>query len=318
MPRPVMIGIVGDSGSGKTTITRGIVRALGEEQVTAICTDDYHRFDRKQRTELGITPLHPECNYIDILAQHLRLLRDNQPVLAPTYRHQDGTFGPPVYTHPARFVDQRGPARVLDAGAVRDVRRPRLPRSAGGATPPLEGAARLLAPRLHHRPGADRARPPRAGLGGVHPAATPPRRPRHLVPPRRHRATRSISTRASSCATRCRSRTSPSSSRHAEDDGLILIEREGEHELFVPGPDPPGARAGDRGGDLGTDALRPPPPPAAARRVHDRNATAPLRLAGADQLLILYHVVTARAVVALGGGSARPFEDDSATVLAEP
>ena len=32
------------------------------------------------------------------------------------------------------------------------------------------------------------------------------------------------------------------------------------------------------------------------------------------QLLILYHVVTARAVVALGGGSARPFEDE----LGEP
>ena len=31
---------------------------LGEEHVAHICTDDYHRYDRKQRAELGITPPH--------------------------------------------------------------------------------------------------------------------------------------------------------------------------------------------------------------------------------------------------------------------
>jgi uridine kinase len=51
MPRPVMLGIVGDSGSGKTTITRGLVRVLGENQITHFCTDDYHRYDRRQRAE---------------------------------------------------------------------------------------------------------------------------------------------------------------------------------------------------------------------------------------------------------------------------
>ena len=35
MPRPVMLGIVGDSGSGKTTITRGLVRVLGEQIAVA-------------------------------------------------------------------------------------------------------------------------------------------------------------------------------------------------------------------------------------------------------------------------------------------
>ena len=71
MPRPIMLGIVGDSGSGKTTITRGLVRVLGDDQVTHFCTDDYHRYDRKQRAERNITPLHPDCNHLDILAQHL-------------------------------------------------------------------------------------------------------------------------------------------------------------------------------------------------------------------------------------------------------
>ena len=59
MPRPIILGIVGDSASGKTTLSKGLVRLLGEEVVTHICTDDYHKYDRKQRAERAITPLDP-------------------------------------------------------------------------------------------------------------------------------------------------------------------------------------------------------------------------------------------------------------------
>jgi phosphoribulokinase len=104
MPRPVILGVVGDSAAGKTTITRGLLRVLGEDHVAHICTDDYHRYDRAQRAELGITPLHPDCNHLDIIAQHLGHLRRGEPILKPVYRHQDGTFGPPVYVHPERFT----------------------------------------------------------------------------------------------------------------------------------------------------------------------------------------------------------------------
>ena len=104
MPRPVILGVVGDSAAGKTTITRGLVRVLGEDDVAHICTDDYHRYDRKQRAELGITPLHPDCNHIDIIAQHLAHLRRGEAILKPVYRHQDGTFGAPIYVRPERFT----------------------------------------------------------------------------------------------------------------------------------------------------------------------------------------------------------------------
>ena len=68
---PILLGIVGDSAAGKTTLTRGIAQILGPENVTIICTDDYHRYDRRQRAEKGITALHPDCNYLDIIQQHL-------------------------------------------------------------------------------------------------------------------------------------------------------------------------------------------------------------------------------------------------------
>ena len=102
--RPVILGVVGDSAAGKTTITRGLVRVLGEEQVAHICTDDYHRYDRKQRAELGITPLHPDCNYLDIMGQDIIHLRCGDPILKPVYVHHDGTFGPPVYVRPGSFT----------------------------------------------------------------------------------------------------------------------------------------------------------------------------------------------------------------------
>jgi phosphoribulokinase len=104
MTRPIMLGIVGDSASGKTTLSKGLVQLLGEDTVTAICTDDYHKYDRRQRAERQITPLNPECNYLDIMAQHLQCLRLGEGILKPVYQHKNGTFGPLVYTAPNRFT----------------------------------------------------------------------------------------------------------------------------------------------------------------------------------------------------------------------
>ena len=108
MPRPVILGIVGDSAAGKTTISGGLVDILGEEQVTHVATDAYHKYDREERKERDITPLHPDCNYMDIIAQHLCLLREGEPILKPVYKHKDGTFGVPEYIAPRPFAVVEG------------------------------------------------------------------------------------------------------------------------------------------------------------------------------------------------------------------
>jgi phosphoribulokinase len=104
MSRPIILGIVGDSAAGKTTLTKGIAQVLGPENVTVICTDDYHKYDRKQRAEIGITALHADCNYLDIMQHHLSQLRTGQSILKPVYSHKTGTFEPPVYIKPSKFV----------------------------------------------------------------------------------------------------------------------------------------------------------------------------------------------------------------------
>ena len=99
-----MLAIAGDSASGKTTLTKGLVEALGPERITAICVDDYHRYDRTERKEKPFTPLHPECNYVDIMEQHLQLLALGHPILKPVYNHSDGTLERPVLVEPREFV----------------------------------------------------------------------------------------------------------------------------------------------------------------------------------------------------------------------
>ena len=106
--RPIMLAIAGDSGTGKTTITAGLVEALGRDRITSIGADDYHRYDREERKGLPFTPLHPECNYVDIMEQHLQHLALGQPILKPVYNHDTGSLERPEYVEPRDFVIVEG------------------------------------------------------------------------------------------------------------------------------------------------------------------------------------------------------------------
>ncbi len=108
MARPIVLGVVGDSGAGKTTLTRGLIRVLSDEEVTRISADDYHRYERRERRQLGITPLHPDANHLDVLTQDLLHLRRGEPILKPVYDHRDGTLKRPVYVKSARFLVLEG------------------------------------------------------------------------------------------------------------------------------------------------------------------------------------------------------------------
>ena len=303
MPRPVMLGIVGDSGSGKTTITRGIVRLLGEDQVSAFCTDDYHRYDRRQRAERGITPLHPDCNYLDIIGQHLALLRENEAVLKPTYRHQDGTFGPPVYLQPARFVVAEGllafaDQRMREMFDIRvfldppeDLRRHwKVQRdcSRRGYT-----TDQVLAELDRREPDSEAFIRPQRRHADLVVSFQPGDDPDHLDARLTLRDTLPQPDLSDVAA--------------GDDEGPVLIERPGEHELHVPGRIRP-----ERAREIEEAIWERMHFARHLRQQRLGEFTVGTELHRSDslalvQLLILYHVVTARAVVSLGGGSARPF-----------
>jgi len=99
-----MLAVAGDSAAGKTTLARGLVDAIGRQHMVSICVDDYHRYDRKERAALPFTPLNPECNYMNIMEQHLQLLAMGEPILKPVYNHEHGTLDRPVLVTPTEHV----------------------------------------------------------------------------------------------------------------------------------------------------------------------------------------------------------------------
>jgi len=105
---PIVLGIVGDSASGKTTLSAGVAQILGADHCTVFCTDDYHRYERRYRAEHGLSALDPRANYIDVLEQHLRLLREGEAILKPVYDHRNGTLATPEFVKPKQFVIAEG------------------------------------------------------------------------------------------------------------------------------------------------------------------------------------------------------------------
>ena len=90
MPAPAIpfaIAIAGGSGSGKTTLTRALVAAFGEQRCALLDHDSYYRdlshLPPEQRA--GTNFDHPAALDNELLLMHLRALRDGEPVYKPNY-----------------------------------------------------------------------------------------------------------------------------------------------------------------------------------------------------------------------------------------
>src|SRR3989338_10782288 len=101
---PIIIGIAGDSGSGKTTFSNGIRQLLGPELVRTIEADGYHKENRVQRAVSGRLPLDPEANKLDLIAEHIKEIKAGKPVQIPKYNHGTGDFDPPYTLTPSPII----------------------------------------------------------------------------------------------------------------------------------------------------------------------------------------------------------------------
>lgn len=93
MSFPFVIGVAGGSGSGKTTVVRNIIGALGNDSVSVLEHDRYYRDHPELRFEERATLNydHPDSLETDLLVQHVEELRAGRAVQAPVYnfaRHQ--------------------------------------------------------------------------------------------------------------------------------------------------------------------------------------------------------------------------------------
>ena len=85
--RPILIGIAGGSGSGKTLVAKTLFRELGSEKVVIIDQDSYYRdLEQVPLAERDVRNFdHPDAFDGDLLKAHLRDLREGRPVLQPIY-----------------------------------------------------------------------------------------------------------------------------------------------------------------------------------------------------------------------------------------
>jgi phosphoribulokinase len=103
-----MIAVGGDSGTGKTTLCRGLERIFGEDRILTICLDDYHSLDRAGRKAAGVTALNPRANNLSKMAFQLWELREGRAIDKPIYDHHDGTIKGPERVEPHEFIVVQG------------------------------------------------------------------------------------------------------------------------------------------------------------------------------------------------------------------
>ena len=84
---PLIIGIAGGSGSGKTTVANEINRRVGQEHIAVLPHDAYYKDLRdlpdNERAQVNFD--HPNSLDTDLLIQHIQLLKDWQPIELPVY-----------------------------------------------------------------------------------------------------------------------------------------------------------------------------------------------------------------------------------------
>lgn len=107
---PVVIGIAGGSGSGKTTVLRRIMEAFGRGRIALLEHDAYYRdlshlpFEERARFNFD----HPDALETDLMVAHIDCLLAGEPIEKPTYdftTHSRRAETETVYPHPVIIID---------------------------------------------------------------------------------------------------------------------------------------------------------------------------------------------------------------------
>jgi uridine kinase len=84
---PIVIGVAGGTGSGKTTVASRILDRVGTEHITYIAHDAYYRdlSHLPERLRAQVNFDHPDALETELLVEHLKKLRDGEPIEMPMY-----------------------------------------------------------------------------------------------------------------------------------------------------------------------------------------------------------------------------------------
>lgn len=84
--KPILIGIAGGTGSGKSTFTNRIKDAFGD-RVSILYHDNYYKahdeMPFEERKKLNYD--HPDAFDMELLIEHIKALKSGQSIICPTY-----------------------------------------------------------------------------------------------------------------------------------------------------------------------------------------------------------------------------------------
>jgi uridine kinase len=111
MQQPILVGVAGGSGSGKTTVARALAASFRAEQVQIVLMDSYYR-DRagvpfEERTRINYD--HPDAFDEPLLVEQVKALKAGQAVEQPVYdftRHERSAER--VHVEPSRVIIVEG------------------------------------------------------------------------------------------------------------------------------------------------------------------------------------------------------------------
>jgi uridine kinase len=87
MSNPIVIGVAGGSGSGKTTVANVILQRVGSDRIAYLPHDAYYRdlsaLPLNQRVQVNFD--HPDSLETELLVEHVRALKAWQPIELPVY-----------------------------------------------------------------------------------------------------------------------------------------------------------------------------------------------------------------------------------------
>lgn len=121
--RPIIIGVTGGSGSGKTTVSKAIYNQLHGQAIQIITQDTYYndQADMTMAERKAVNYDHPLAFDTDLLIEQLADLRNNKAIEMPVYDYTQYTrFTETVHVEPQDVIILEG-ILILDDERLRDL-----------------------------------------------------------------------------------------------------------------------------------------------------------------------------------------------------
>jgi uridine kinase len=123
MKRPVLIGVAGGTGSGKTTVAEQVVRSFSDRSVLMLEQDAYYKdqghLSMEERLQTNYD--HPLAFDNDLLIEHLQHLLQYRPIEKPVYDYARHTRSPETIHIDAKNVIILEGILVLEDERLRDM-----------------------------------------------------------------------------------------------------------------------------------------------------------------------------------------------------